>query len=76
MLFNLKNKNQENYQDPRLSPKIEKIKTILKKVKFVAKNVIIKFFCHHPMPICEIEKKSQPPPSKSGPYLSSKIYWK
>ena len=40
MLFNLKNKNQDNYQDPRLSPKIEKIKTILKKVKFVAKNVI------------------------------------
>ena len=40
MLFQLKKKNQKNYQDLRLNPKIEKIKLILKKVKFVAKNVI------------------------------------
>ena len=40
MLFLLKKKHKENYHAPRLSPKVEKIKTILKKVRFVAKNVI------------------------------------
>ena len=40
MLFQLKKKTQKSSQDPRLSPKVDKIKTILKKVKFVAKNVI------------------------------------
>ena len=40
MLFQLKKKKQKSSQDPTLSPKVDKIKTILKKVKFVARNVI------------------------------------
>ena len=40
MLFQLKKKKQKSSQDPKLSPKVDKIKTILKKVKFVARNVI------------------------------------
>ena len=39
-MFQLKNKKQENNQGPRFSPKVDKIKTILQKVKFVAKNVV------------------------------------
>ena len=40
MPFRFKKNNQENNQGPRFSNRIEKIKIILKKVKFVAKNVI------------------------------------
>jgi len=40
MLFSLKRSNQENNKGTRFSNRIEKIKIILKKVKFVAKNVI------------------------------------
>ena len=40
MRFRLKKNNQEKNQGPRFNNRIEKIKIILKKVKFVAKNVI------------------------------------
>ena len=40
MLFQLKKNKQENNQGTRLNNKIEKIKITLKKIKFVAKNVI------------------------------------
>ena len=40
MLFRLKKNYPENKQSPRFSNRIGKIKIILKKVKFVAKNVI------------------------------------
>ena len=40
MLFQLKTKDQKNKEDQRNSPKIDKLKSMFDKVKFVAKNVI------------------------------------